>query len=254
MRLIKELVIGWVAYIKALRFINRHRLWSYVLIPAVINLLLFLGLGVFLWQFAAILSEWLLSITGASTYEGTAGNILQWFIRIVVSILTFFLYLKLYRYAILLFSAPALALTAEKTQEILTGISHPFDTRQLLKDIIRGLGITCFNLVVELAFTIPLYILAFIPLLTPVVTLLIIAIESYFVGFSMIDYRNEFRRITAGDSRRLINRHKGLAIGNGLIFNLLLAIPFIGVLVAPTLSVVAAGLAAEQVVDNTIRN
>lgn len=254
MRPLKELVIGWMAYFKALNFISRNRLWAYIFIPAFINLLLFLGLGVVLWQFARFLSEWLISLIGIGTMPGGASGILEWVIRILISIITFLLYLKLYRYAILLLSAPALALIAEKTQEILTGTVHPFSAKQLLHDVVRGIGLTLINLLTELLITIPLYILAFIPLLTPFVTLLIILIESYFVGFSMIDYRNEYKRMSAKSSRQLINRHKGLAIGNGLLFNLLLAIPFVGVLIAPTLAVIAAGLAARQVIDDSIRN
>jgi CysZ protein len=113
----------------------------------------------------------------------------------------------------------------------------------------RGLGITLKNLIKELAFTLPLYLLALIPLITPFSTLAILLIESYFVGFSMIDYRNEFRRLSAGESNRIIKQHRGLAIGNGLAFNLLLLIPVLGVLLAPPLGAVAAGIAANQVLD-----
>jgi CysZ protein len=65
----------------------------------------------------------------------------------------------------------------------------------------------------------------------------------------MIDYRNEFRRLSAGESNRIIKQHRGLAIGNGLAFNLLLLIPVLGVLLAPPLGAVAAGIAANQVLD-----
>ncbi len=253
MRILKELAIGWITYLKAVAFISRHHLWAYLFISAIINLLLFLGLGVLLWQYAGIISEWLITVIGISSLENAAGGVLAWVMRILVSILTFLLYLKLYRFVVLLFSSPALAILAEKTQEIITGISHPFHVQQLVKDVVRGASITCINLLIELTLTIPLYLLAFIPLLTPFVTILIILVESYFVGFSMIDYRNEFRRMSARDSRYFIKQHKGLAVGNGLVFNLLLAIPMVGVLIAPTLAVIAAGLAAEKVIDHSIR-
>jgi CysZ protein len=249
MHFFKEAATGMGNYPKAISFINNHRLWWYVIVPAIINLLIFFALGTLLWEFSGMLSGWLIDSTGVKGITGTLGNILEWLVAILVKLITFLIYFKFYRYTILLLSAPALALIAEKTQEILTGHSHPFQWKQLIHDIFRGLSITLKNLLLELMLTIPLYLLAFIPIITPIAGLLVLCIESYFVGFSMLDYRNEFRRLSAAQSQVLIRQHKGLAIGNGLIFNLLLVIPFAGVLLAPSLAVVAAGLAAHQVMD-----
>jgi CysZ protein len=249
MRFFKEAATGIGSYSKAISFISTHKLWLYVIIPAIINLLIFFALGTLLWEFSGMLSRWLIDSTGADNITGILGNILEWMVAVLAKLITFLLYFKFYRYTILLLSAPALALIAEKTQEILTGHSYPFQVKQLIHDIFRGLAITLKNLLLELMLTIPLYLLAFIPIITPIAGLLVLCIESYFVGFSMLDYRNEFRRLSAAQSQVLIRQHKGLAIGNGLIFNLILAIPFAGVLLAPPLSVVAAGLAAYQVID-----
>jgi CysZ protein len=247
--MLKEIGLGLSTYLQALTFIRSNRLWKYIIIPALINLLIFIGASVFVWQYTGMLSNWLVDLTGADSISGTTGNVLEWIIVALVKIISFFLYFKLYRYTILLLSAPALALLAEKTQEILTGTSHPFHAGQLLRDILRGVGITLKNLVKELAFTLPLYLLALIPIITPFATLAILLIESYFVGFSMIDYRNEFKRLSARESNLMIKRHRGLAVGNGLAFNILLLIPVLGVLLAPPLGAVAAGLAANQVLD-----
>jgi CysZ protein len=247
--MLKEIGLGFSTYYQALAFIQTNRLWKYIVIPAIINLLIFLSASIFVWQSTDFLSGWLIDVTGVDSVAGNTGNILEWILAALVTVISFFIYFKLYRYTILLLSAPALALLAEKTQEILTGISHPFHAGQLLKDIMRGLGITLKNLVKELAFTIPLYLLALFPIITPFASLLILLIESYFVGFSMIDYRNEYRRLSARESDRIIKRHRGLAIGNGLAFNLLLLVPILGVLFAPPLGAVAAGLAANQVLD-----
>ncbi len=238
--------LGLRSYSGAVDFIRQHNLWKYLLVPAVINLLVFVGIGVGVWEGSAKLGERLLDWWNVTEMAGFWGGALQWTIRIVVKVLAFLLYLKLFRYIILIVSAPGLALLAEKTQEILTGIHPPFSFSQLLKDTVRGMGISLKNLLLELALTIPLYFLAFIPVLTPFVAVAVLGIESYFVGFSTMDYRNEFHRLSARESRRLIRRHRGAAIGNGILFNLLLPIPFIGVLLMPPLSVVAAALAAEQ--------
>ncbi len=245
----KELSLGFSTYLQAFKFIQTNRLWKFVFIPACISLLLFISAGLLVWESTSLLSSWLIGSTGIDTISGDAGSILGWIVGALVKILGFFLYFKLYRYTLLLLSAPALALIAERTQEILTGVSHPFNAGRLLHDILRGIGITIRNLILELACTIPLYLLAFIPIITPFVAIAILLIESYFVGFSMLDYRNEFRRLSARESIRIIRAHRGLAIGNGLAFNLLLLIPVLGVLFAPPLGAVAAGIAANQVLD-----
>jgi CysZ protein len=249
MRILKELKTGFTTYFQAISFINRNRLWLYILIPALINLLIFVGGGTLLWNYTNKLSAWFIDLVGVDTLAGTLGNVLEWIMAAIVKLISFFIYFKFYRYAVLFLSAPALALIAERTQEILTGISHPFKLSQLVHDIFRGMGITLKNLLLELLLTIPLYILALIPLIAPVAGFLILCIESYFVGFSMIDYRNEFRRLSALQSRLLIRRHKGMAIGNGIAFNLMLVIPVAGVLFAPALGAVAASLAAEQLIE-----
>jgi CysZ protein len=248
MRIFQEFFIGLGAYTQAVTFIGQHRLWRFLIIPALINLAVFLLIGAGIWTTSALLSEWLIDWTNLDQLTGFWGKLLRTTFFILVKIIAFLLYYKLYRYTVLLVSAPALAMVAEKTQEIVTGITHPFSVAQLLKDMWRGIGISLRNLCMELLLTVPLYLLAFIPFLTPFVAVLILGIESYFVGFSMIDYRNEYRRIPANESIRLINFHKGLAIGNGLVFNLLLTIPLVGVLVGPSLAVVAGGLASEKVI------
>jgi CysZ protein len=245
----KEIGTGFSTYFQAFGFIQTHGLWKYIIVPALINLLLFIGASVLVWNYTGLLSNWLIDLTGVDTVAGTTGSVLEWVVTALIKLISFFIYFKLYRYAVLFLSAPALALIAEKTQEILTGISHPLQAGQLLKDVVRGLGITLKNLIKELAFTLPLYLLSLVPLLTPFTTLAILLIESYFVGFSMIDYRNEFRRLSARESNYIIKKHRGLAIGNGLAFNLLLLIPLLGVLLAPPLGAVAAGIAANQVLD-----
>jgi CysZ protein len=62
----------------------------------------------------------------------------------------------------------------------------------------------------------------------------------------MIDYRNEFKNYSAKESRAIINDHKGLAIGVGTMFNLILLVPVLGALVAPVIAVVAGGLAINK--------
>jgi CysZ protein len=73
--------------------------------------------------------------------------------------------------------------------------------------------------------------------ITPVIAFLI---ECYYYGFSMLDYSCERHKLTPSQSIEFIGRHKGLAIGNGIMFFLMHGILFVGWVMAPAYAVVAA--------------
>jgi CysZ protein len=62
----------------------------------------------------------------------------------------------------------------------------------------------------------------------------------------MLDYTNERKHLSASESIDLINRHKGLAIGNGIVFYLIHILPVIGWVFAPGYAVVAATLSLQD--------
>ena len=67
-------------------------------------------------------------------------------------------------------------------------------------------------------------------------------VECYYFGFSMLDYSSERNKLSVSQSIDFIGRHKGLALGNGLIFYLMHMIPLVGWVLAPSYAVVAATL------------
>jgi CysZ protein len=99
------------------------------------------------------------------------------------------------------------------------------------------------NAVWQSVYLAGLFILSLIPLIgwiTPVIALLM---ECYYFGFSMLDYsfaRNEF---TEDQSVSFTGHHRGLAIGNGLLFYLMHAV----IVLAPAYAVVAATLSVHKV-------
>jgi CysZ protein len=65
-------------------------------------------------------------------------------------------------------------------------------------------------------------------------------IESYFYGFSMMDYSCERHRLNMSESIHFIRQHRGMAIGNGMVFYLFMLIPILGWMLAPSYAVIAA--------------
>jgi CysZ protein len=155
-----------------------------------------------------------------------------------------------------------MALLSEKTEKILTGNHYSFDAGQFIRDVVRGMVLAFRNLVIEIAIVGALWFLdTYLTLvaapagvlLAPILAILSFFISSYFYGFSALDYTNERKRLSIGRSIRFIRDNKGLAVGNGLVFNLLFKVPFIGPTIATVTCTVAATIAIHEK-DNKMPN
>ncbi len=147
--------------------------------------------------------------------------------------------------------SPVLALLSEKTEKILTGSDYPFKFMQLIKDIIRGNLIVIRNISIEILWTVLLFFIGYIPIIGYFAPIVLLMISFYFFGFSMIDYSSERHKLSIRESIKYVRKNKGFAIANGCIFYLLLLIPVLGLLVAPSYSIVAATIGVEKIKNQT---
>jgi CysZ protein len=247
MKVFKEIGIGINAYSDAFIFIKKHRLWHFFIVPALFNLVAFIITSVLAWQFSGELLNFLREKIGLHDEVQMFWRIIQFILALMIRIVIILLYFKFYRYLILILFAPILAYISERVQQILYNEHKKITFSKFVKDAIRGMGIAIRNLLFEFGFTLIIFILGVIvTFLAPFVPLAIFLLESYFFGFAMIDYRNEYKEMNAKQSNDFIWSHKGLALSNGLIFNFLLLIPVFGVLFAPVLSLIAAALSVDK--------
>jgi CysZ protein len=131
---------------------------------------------------------------------------------------------------------------SEKTESLVKGKEYEFSMSQWLKDIKRGIALAGRNLLWQSVYFLALFILSFIPLVGWVVPFFALLIEAYYFGFSMLDYSFERRGTNVSGSINYISSHKGFAIGNGLVFYVMLLVPVVGWVIAPAYAVVAATL------------
>src|SRR5207249_592662 len=89
-------------------------------------------------------------------------------------------------------------------------------------------------------------ILSFIPVIGWATPVLILFIECYYFGFSMLDYSCERNKLNVSQSIDFIGRHRGLAIGNGMVFYLMHGVLVVGWVLAPSYAVIAATLSLHQ--------
>ncbi len=123
----------------------------------------------------------------------------------------------------------------------------PFNFTQLMKDMIRGIKLALRNALWQTVYTISILIVSFIPVFGWFTPLFALIIECYFLGFSMLDYSCERNKLSASQSIIFIGKHKGLAIGNGIVFYLMHMVIIVGWIFAPSYAVIAATISMYKV-------
>lgn len=242
--MLKEIITAIQAYYQTHRFIVKHRLWKWILIPGLIYAIMFCVGIYFFWKSSNYAVDVVLVKTGAKDWmERIHNSWLSWLVifgQIILQIISMLFYFSLFKFLFLIVGSPLFAYLSEKTESILEGNEFPFSIAQLIKDIARGIRIALRNLLWQTVYTVSIFILAFIPLIGWVTPLLALLVECYYLGFSMLDYSCERHKLSATQSISFIGKHKGLAIGNGIIFYLMHFIPFLGWILAPGYAVIAA--------------
>jgi len=240
------MIIAVRAYFEAHRFIKKHKLWKWILIPGILYALLFvIGMHYFS-ETSSNFIEWLSLKTGLKTWLDkinssflgflfTIGSLLLWLILLLF-------YFSLFKYLFLIVGSPLFAYLSEKTEAIIEGKDLPFNTTQFFKDIVRGIKLSARNSLWQTVYTISILVLSLIPILGWLTPALAVIIECYYYGFSMLDYSMERHKKSPAESIYYVGSHKGLAIGNGLVFYSMHLLPIIGWILAPAYAVVAATL------------
>lgn len=244
--MLKEIIISIQAYFEAHHFISRHRLWKWIIIPGLIYSILFIA-GIYLfWISSNGAIEFILHQTGVKNWLDRAHDSwLNFFFivgQIILQLVLLLFYFSLFKFLFLIIGSPVFAYLSEKTESIIENKEFPFSFRQLMKDMLRAVQIALRNMLWQTVYVITILILSFIPIVgwaAPVVALLV---ECYYFGFSMLDYSSERNKMSAQQSILFIGNHKGLAIGNGIVFYLFHLLPIVGWLLAPSYAVVAATL------------
>ncbi len=242
--MLKEIIISIQSYMQAHQFISKHRLWKWILIPGLIYTLLFLAGMYFFWTSSNAAIEFMMVKTGIKTWLDRMQDSWVSFLLIVGQIILWLVmlmfYFSLFKYLFLIIASPVFAYLSEKTESIMEGKDFPLSFSQLMKDIWRGVRIALRNLLWQTVYVLSIFILSFIPLVGWIAPLIALMVECYYFGFSMLDYSSERNKMSVAQSIDFIGRHKGLAVGNGLIFYLMHMIPLVGWLLAPSYAVVAA--------------
>jgi CysZ protein len=190
--------------------------------------------------------EWLSLKTGLKTWLDrmnsgwlsfffALGNLSLWMVMMLS-------YFSIFKYLFLIVGSPVFAYLSEKTEAIIEGKDFPFSLSQLTNDIIRGIGIAGRNALWQAVYTVALLVACIFPIVGLIIPIIAVLNECYYYGFSMLDYSLKRHNTSVSESMFYVGNHKGLAIGNGLVFYAMHWLPVVGWVLAPAYAVIAATL------------
>lgn len=215
MRFIKNFLFGMRAYFKAIKFIIEHKLYWYLIFPAILMLIIY-KLGAMVKNHRVI-------------PEAENMNEIVWYLLyVLIEISIAILLMKFAKYLVVVILSPLISHLSMKTEKILTGNTYPFSMSQLVHDIKRAMRIVIRNFMWEYFFFLIIFLVSVLgwddPKSSPVFYLTFV-IGFFYYGFAFMDYINERRRLDIDESIVFVRDNRGLAIAIGSIYSLLILVP-----------------------------
>ena len=245
--MLKEIVIAFQSFGEANLFIRQHKMLKWIIIPGIIYTLLFIVAMILFARSANDAVNWLsLQLRIEPWFQQERSPFLSFIFvmaGIMLRLVLFLFYFALFKYLILIIGSPVFAYLSEKTEAIIDNREYKFNLRQILPDAKRSIRLAFRNAGLQTLYMIGLIFLSLIPVVGWITPLIAIIVECYYYGFSMLDYglaRNDF---TPQKSIFYAGRHKGLSIGNGIVFYLLHVI----IVFAPAFAIIASSLSVIKV-------
>jgi len=222
---------GFSFFFKGIRFITKHSLWKYTVIPSLLSLITSLFLILFVFT---EISHSIISRVGHS--DGMFSGIIVAAVWIFSAFLSFLITILLYRIISSLLVTPFLGTLLEKTIFIL----HENMTKQTILTEIKNIFYTIW---INLKFSIIGIVFLIISLpLGPFQIFVMIFVEGYFLGRASFDPVFETESVNIHERNSLVKQHFYEILGLGSAFFLFLMVPAIGILIAPAAGMVGAAM------------
>jgi CysZ protein len=245
--LLKEIVITIQSWGEAHRFIIKHKLWKWVFIPGLIYAALFITGMYFFGKSATQVIEYITHILHlgdwTQKFQNSFLGFLFTFAGIIFWLTLLLFYFSFFKYICLIIGSPIFAYLSRKTEAIIEGNENIRNWSGIRKEAARGIWMAIRNCGWQTVYLVALLIISLIPVVGWIIPLVVLFMECYYYGFSMLDYGLARNNNSSSQSIHYINHHKGLAIGNGILFYLMHVVIF----VAPAYAIIAATLTVNKV-------
>jgi len=242
--MINDVLKGIKDYFRAFSLMSELKLWKYVILTGFLSIIFGGGIIFLSLSMVEIFSY---SITNLYPFEWGKEYIIG-FAKFISGTSVFILGILLYKYIVFILFIPFLGPISEKIEAHLTGEKvgfSIFNITLLIKNIFRGLRISLRLIVKEFKWLLLLFILGFFPIIGIFIPIIAFVIQAFYGGYGNFDWALE-RYYNVGERIRFVRNNKGLTLGNGIPFTLLLMIPILGFFLAPALSVAAATISVVE--------
>ncbi|MEM6684382.1 MAG: EI24 domain-containing protein [Bacteroidota bacterium] len=241
--MINEALNGIRDYFVAFKLLNELNLWKYFRIPIIVSFLL--GVTIIFSSYsladdigAFIASAWIFSWGKDVVFVISA---------FIGALFVFVIGVIIFKHVLMIIVAPFMSPISEKIERHLYGIVKRSGTgfKAQTSAFARAFQLSIRNFLMELLWITPFFIFSFIPVVGSLFVVLIFLVQAYYAGFGNMDYTLE-RYFPYQRSIEYVRAHRGIAIGNGIVFMLILLIPVVGILIVLPLSAVAGTISTLQ--------
>jgi CysZ protein len=239
--MISNPVTGAGYFFKGLSLLNKPGVRRFVIMPLLINILIFAGLiwlsadrfGGFIDWMTPSLPDWLLWLT--------------WLLWLVFGLMAFIVLFFGFSILANLVGAPFNSYLAGAVEKYLTGQALPETGKSLWQDVVDALLGELKKILYYLLWAIPLVIINFIPGINLLAPVLWAVFGAWMLSLEYTDYPLGNYGLTFPAIRRKISEHRMLSLGFGGAVMLATLIPLFNFLVMPVAVAGATALRVEQI-------
>lgn len=224
--MISDISLGITYFAGGFKLLRNPEVRAYVLMPLMINIVLFGGL---IWlgysQFSPLV-EWIMSFVPGFL------DFLRWAIWIVIVVLSAIIVFFTFTPVANIVAAPFNALLSEKIEALLTG--QTIDTRfTFLEVAVSSMRSQLRKLIYILLWSAALLLFSLIPLLNFIAPVLWVVFGSWMLSLEYLDYPMGNHEMDFSRQKRVLGKRRGLALGFGGATMALTSIPLLNFIVMP---------------------
>jgi len=219
----QELVKGSQDLLAGFRLIREPKLRLFVIIPLLINIVVFVLL---ITGLSGYFSGWVDGLMGLLPgWEWLA--VLRWLMWLVFGFLVVLLIAYTFVFVATLIGAPFYGLLAAEVEKLLTGRSgeEPTSWGQVLASFPRSISRELAKLWYYVPRALALFLLCLVPFLSPVAPFIWAFFSGWTMALEFIDYPADNNGRSISDLKQFMKRHRGRTLGFGMLSWLCTLIP-----------------------------
>jgi len=237
--MISDTVTGSLMLARGFELVRKPEIRVYVIMPLLINIILFSSLIWFGYaQFSPIV-EWVIDLVPGFL------DFLRWIIWIVITSMTAIIVFFTFSPIANIVAAPFNALMSEKIEEMLTG-EDINSGMSFMEVAINSVSSQLRKLIYILLWSAGLLLVSVIPVINFISPVLWVIFGSWLLSLEYLDYPMGNHDLAFSQQKKIISKRRGLSLGFGGMVMVLTSIPIVNFFVMPIAVAGATAMWVEQ--------